>query len=508
MTALVPPSALRRVVESASGLAHAQQSKQDIALCPVILAGGSGTRLWPLSRERFPKQLINLLGDESLFQITNRRLDGIAQEGYSLQDTLLVCRHDHYTVLADQVRAQGRRSTAILEPVGRNTAPALTLAALHLTAAGQDPVMVVMPADHLIQQADIFHLAIREAARLAATGAIATLGVVPDRAATGYGYIRLGGAVGDAGARRLERFVEKPTQELAETYLGSGEYWWNSGIFVMRASVWLAAIRRFRPDILEGSQAVHASRSIAGDRVSLDAAAFADCPAESIDYAVMEKLGADRDMPAVVVPLTADWSDIGSWDALWEALPKNEKGNVGKGNVLFENSTDSLVHAEGRLVACLGVENVIIIETADAVLVADKAHAQGVKAVVDRMRQGGRQEVISHRKEHRPWGHFECLGQGSRHQVKRLTVEPGEVLSLQMHYHRDENWVVVSGTAQVTCGDDTFLLTEGQSTFIPAGVKHQVRNPGKTVLEIIEVQSGSYLGEDDIVRFEDKYGRQ
>jgi mannose-1-phosphate guanylyltransferase/mannose-6-phosphate isomerase len=480
----------------------------DIPLRPVILAGGSGTRLWPLSRERFPKQLLKLLGDESLFQITNRRLDGLAAAGYELHKPLLVCRQDHYAILAGQLREQGKSCTAILEPVGRNTAPALTMAALHAAENGQDPVMVVMPSDHLIQDVETFHDAIREGARLAAEGAIATLGVVPDRAASGYGYIRLGAGVGAAGARRIDCFVEKPTPALAQTYLNSGEYWWNSGIFIMRASAWLAAIEDFRPDILGACQRVHGTRSARDESISLDESAFAACPSESIDYAVMERLGAEGGVPAVVVPLPAGWSDIGSWDALWEVLPKNEKGNVSRGNVLFEKSSGSLVHSEGRLVACLGVENVVVIETADAVLVADKAHAQDVKAVVDRMKLGEHQEIVSHRKEHRPWGHFECLGQGHRHQVKRLVVEPGEALSLQMHFHRAEHWVVVSGTAEVRCGSETFLLTEGQSTFIPTGAVHQVRNPGKTLLEIIEVQSGSYLGEDDIVRFEDKYGRQ
>ncbi|WP_430869887.1 mannose-1-phosphate guanylyltransferase/mannose-6-phosphate isomerase [Cupriavidus basilensis] len=480
----------------------------NIPLLPVILAGGSGTRLWPLSRERFPKQLLKLLGDESLFQITNRRLDGLSGAGYELQEPLLVCRQDHHTILAEQLHGQGRTCTSILEPVGRNTAPALTMAALHASENGQDPVMVVMPSDHLIQNVDTFHDAIREAARLAAEGTIATLGVVPDRAAAGYGYIRLGAGVGTAGARRIDRFVEKPSQTLAQTYLNSGEYWWNSGIFVMRASAWLAAIQDYRPDILEACQRVHATRSAGGESISLDADAFAACPSESVDYAVMERLGAEGGVPAVVVPLPSGWSDIGSWDALWEVLPKNEKGNVSRGNVLFENSTGNLIHSEGRLVACLGVDNVVVIETADAILVAGKAHAQDVKTLVDRMKLGGHREIVSHRKEYRPWGHFESLGQGHRHQVKRLVVEPGETLSLQMHYHRAEHWVVVSGTAEVRCGSETFLLTENQSTFIPTGTVHQVRNPGKTLLEIIEVQSGSYLGEDDIVRFEDKYGRQ
>jgi mannose-1-phosphate guanylyltransferase/mannose-6-phosphate isomerase len=481
-------------------------------ILPVILAGGSGTRLWPLSREHHPKQLIGLIADESLLASTARRLDGIANAELA-NELLLVCGEHHRFMSAAQVRASGKPARIVLEPAARNTAPALTLAALDARANHDDPVLVVMPADHAVTDTKAFQHAVAQAARYAHEGAIATLGVLPRRAETGYGYIKIGaplaGANGASGGHEIERFVEKPHQELAQQYLQSGEYWWNSGIFVMRASTWLAAIEALHPAMFAACDAAWRNGTTEAGFFKADAAAFETCPSDSIDYAVMEHL-ADTpglDMQGVVVPLAAGWSDVGSWDAIWEIMPKDAAGNVARGRVMFEGTEDSFAHSEGRLIACVGLKDVVVVETADAVLVANKHDVQQVKAIVARLKSEQHAEAQDHRKVHRPWGYYDSIDHGERFQVKRIVVEPGKQLSLQMHYHRAEHWVVVRGTAKVTCGDRTFLLSENESTYIPLGTVHRLENPGKTPLEIIEVQSGHYLGEDDIVRFDDQYGR-
>jgi len=500
--------------------AHATAAALEVTVQPVILAGGSGTRLWPLSREHCPKQLIGLIDDKSLLEGTLRRIDSAFVPGTSpalavtKAEPLVVCCEDLRLLTLDCLERSATTTRMMLEPVPRNTAPALTVAALAAlaaqtgTAQGVDPVLIVMPADHLIVDHAAFAAALGEAAIHAAHGAIVTLGVPPERAETGYGYIRTGAALGANGARSIDRFVEKPDQELAEHYVVSGEYWWNSGIFVVRASVWQAAIAHCHPEIATACEnAFKKARLDADGTVHLDRAAFAACPSDSIDYAVMERIGSDARLTGVVVPLVAGWSDVGAWDAVWQVSEKNADGNVARGRVLFEGASDSFVHSEGRLVACVGLTGVVIVETADAVLVAAKDRVQDVKAIVGRLKADHGAEAQEHRKVQRPWGFYDSLDHGERFQVKRIVVKPGGRLSLQMHHHRAEHWVVVRGTARVTRGDEVFLLSENQSTYIPLGVTHRLENPGKTPLELIEVQSGGYLGEDDIVRFDDRYGR-
>jgi mannose-1-phosphate guanylyltransferase/mannose-6-phosphate isomerase len=471
---------------------------------PVILSGGSGTRLWPASREHYPKQLIALVDQDTLLQSTLKRFAGIPHAA-----PLVVCNEEYRFLTAEQLRAAGTTARSIvLEPTGRNTAPALTLAALNL--ADEDPVMAVMPADHVINNVAAFQQALKEAAALAQGGAVVTFGVLADRPETGYGYIQAGAVVSSAGcARALARFVEKPDRETAEKYLASGDYLWNSGIFVLRARTWLNALAHFRPDILAAcKEAVAAGKKDADFfRVSRDI--FNACPSDSIDYAVMEKLpqAAALGIPVHVVPLDAGWSDVGAWDALWAVAQKDASGNATRGDVMLADTRDSLVHADSRMVALVGVKDLVVVETPDAVMVADKAHTQEVKTIVNRLKADKRSEASSHRKVHRPWGYYDSIDHGPRFQVKRIVVSPGASLSLQMHHHRAEHWVVVRGTARVTCGEKVFLLAENESTFIPIGTTHRLENPGKVALEIIEVQSGEYLGEDDIVRFEDTYGR-
>ena len=478
---------------------------------PVILAGGSGTRLWPMSREQYPKQLIGLLGDDSLLQSTTRRLDAL-DAGYPLADQLVVVgNEEHRFTTAEQLRTSGKASHLMLEPVGRDTAPALTVAALSIVAQDQDGVMVVMPADHAVADTARFHAAVTAGVQQAAAGHIVTMGIVPTRAETGYGYIRVGAPAdaGAAGARRLDRFVEKPHLELAQRYVSSGEYWWNSGIFIMRASTWLKAIRHFQPAIHAACTEAFAGGKADGDFFRLARDAFAASPSNSIDYAVMEKLGNDASVCAgVVVPLDAGWSDVGSWDAIWQILPKDADDNVGRGRVMFEGAASTFAHSEGRLIACVGTQDLVVVETADAILVADRSRVQDVKKVVGRIRSEQGPEAANHRKVHRPWGHYDSVDTGERFQVKRIVVKPGARLSLQMHHHRAEHWIVVRGTALVTRGEERFIVSENESAYIPLGVTHRLENPGKMPLEIIEVQSGSYLGEDDIVRFDDTYGRQ
>lgn len=475
-------------------------------IIPVVLSGGSGTRLWPLSREKYPKQLLPLVGEQSMLQATVARMDGIAE----LAEPLLVCNDEHRFVVAEQLRLLGKQGKVILEPFGRNTAPALALAALWARQQGGDPVLVVMPADHVILEGDVFRVAVTKAARLAETGVAVTFGITPDCPETGYGYIQQGAAlVGESGAFKLTRFVEKPNRETAESYLDSGDFLWNSGIFVLLASTWLNALAVCRPDILQACENALQGDGQDGDFIRVDRAAFEQCPSDSIDYAVMERLTAGTTgLPeSAVIPLAAGWSDVGAWDALWKVLPKCGEGNATRGDVMLEGCKDTLVVSESRLVACIGLSNVVVVETDDAVLVAHHDATQDVKKIVDRLKADKRSVAQWHRKVYRPWGWYDGVDSGERFQVKRIGVKPGASLSLQMHHHRAEHWIVVSGTAQVTKGDEVFLVSENQSTYIPLGVTHRLKNPGVVALEMIEVQSGSYLGEDDIVRFEDTYGR-
>ena len=482
---------------------------------PVVLSGGSGTRLWPISREKYPKQLLPLVDENSMLQSTVVRLEGLE----NLAEPLLICNEEHRFVVAEQVRLLGKRGTVLLEPVGRNTAPAMTLAALWACRNGDDPVLVVMPADHVIADGTSFRQTVERAIPLALAGAAVMFGITPDCAETGYGYIQQGAALADgSGAFELARFVEKPDRATAEAYLAAGDYLWNSGIFVMRASVWLAALAIGRPDILAVCRQAMAESKDDGDFVRIGRETFAACPADSIDYAVMERLtlgpavgsmvAALPGLPrGVVIPLAAGWSDVGAWDALWKVLPKCGDGNAVRGDVLLENCHNTLAFSESRLVACVGVSDLVVVETDDAILVAHHDATQDVKKIVDRLKAEKRSVALLHRKVYRPWGWYDGVDSGERFQVKRIGVKPGGTLSLQMHYHRAEHWIEVSGTARVTKGDEVFLVTENQSTYIPLGVTHRLENPGTVALEMIEVQSGSYLGEDDIVRFEDTYGR-
>ncbi len=480
---------------------------------PVILSGGSGTRLWPLSREKYPKQLLPLVGEDSLLQATVRRIDGLA--GADLANPMVVCNEEYRFVIAEQLRLMGKTGTIVLEPVGRNTAPALTIAAL-TAAQGGDPVLLVMPADHVIVDGTAFRAAVQRGADLAIKGNIVTFGITPDAPETGYGYIQAGAAIDSAnppgGARQIARFVEKPDLKTAQAYLDDGAYLWNGGIFMMLASVWNHAIRICRPDIYEACQSAVSEVARDGEFVRVQKERFSSCPSDSIDYAVMERLARGVDTgallpPGVVIPLTAGWSDVGSWDALWAVLPKDAAGNVSQGDAILQDCANTLVLSGSRLVACVGVSDLVVIETPDAVLVSHKSKTQNVKNVVDALKQKNRPEAQIHRKVFRPWGWYDGVDAGERFQVKRIVVKPKGILSLQMHHHRAEHWIVVSGTARVTRGEETFLVSENQSTFIPLGTTHRLENPGHVPLEMIEVQSGSYLAEDDIVRFEDVYGR-
>ncbi|WP_409518732.1 mannose-1-phosphate guanylyltransferase/mannose-6-phosphate isomerase [Paraburkholderia sp. LEh10] len=486
-------------------------AKECRRIVQVILAGGSGTRLWPISREHYPKQLIDVIGDQSLLQATMTRMQGFANTWDVAAEPVIVCGAEHSFATREQARQCGVKPCVVVEPARRDTAPALTLAALaalSASAGGDDPILVAMPADHAIADVPALHRAIEHAARHAQAGEIATLGVPPTRADTGFGYIRLGARL-QSGAHRIDRFVEKPAAELAAQYVASGGYWWNSGMFVVRASVWLAAVEHFQPDMHAACIQAHASGTREDDSIAPGAPEFEGCPSDSIDYAVMEQLGKpDSPFTGVVVPLEAGWSDLGSWDAVWQAMDKDEFGNVANGRVLLEGATATYARAQGgRLVACVGTHDLVVVETDDAVLVADRSHVQDVKGLVSRIRKEKSPEADNHRKVHRPWGFYDSIDHGDRFQVKRIVVSPGACLSLQMHHHRAEHWVVVSGTALVTRGEEQFLLTENQSTYIPLGVKHRLENPGHMPLQIIEVQSGAYLGEDDIVRFDDNYGR-
>ncbi|AWI54134.1 mannose-1-phosphate guanylyltransferase/mannose-6-phosphate isomerase [Aquabacterium olei] len=479
------------------------------ALLPVIMAGGSGTRLWPLSRALYPKQFLVLQGTQSLFQQAHLRLQSLAADDIAVGKPCVVGNEEHRFLVLDQLRElKGEPSSLLLEPVGRNTAPAVTLAALQATAEGADPIMVVTPADQTVTNERAFTQAVQTAVRAAAEGDIVILGITPDRPETGFGYIRTSDA--DAvGVRGVDAFVEKPDLEKAKAYVADGGYFWNSGMFVMRASRWLAALGHFRPDILAATQASFAARGTDAQFVRPGKAEFAAVPSESVDYAVMEQCPShpEAGFKVRMVPLDAGWSDLGAWDAVWQVSERDANGNAAQGDALFQSSTNTLVHATSRLVAAVGLDNVVVVETPDAVLVADRNSSQDVKKIVATLEKQSRSEGTLHRRVHRPWGWYDSIDMGPRFQVKRIMVKPKASLSLQMHHHRAEHWIVVSGTAEVTNGDQVLLLGENQSTYIPLGTVHRLVNPGAIPLEIIEVQSGSYLGEDDIVRFQDNYGR-
>jgi mannose-1-phosphate guanylyltransferase/mannose-6-phosphate isomerase len=478
-----------------------------VLIQPVVLSGGSGTRLWPLSREKYPKQLLPLIGEDSLLQATVRRVEGIA--GVQVAAPMIVCNEEYRFVIAEQMRLMGKDGPILLEPVGRNTAPALTLAALAAMRDGADPILLVMPADHVIVDTPVFQEVVRQGAALADAGTVVTFGITPDSPETGYGYIQTGPALGQGSACKIARFVEKPDLATAQSYLDAGSYLWNSGLFMMRASVWLSAIGVCRDDILSACRTAWAQGSADGAFLRVGKDAFAQCPADSIDYAVMERIAAGaQTLPAgVVIPLAAGWSDVGAWDALWKVLAKDSAGNVAQGDVLLHGCRNTLALSAGRLLACIGVQDLVVVETPDAILVSHKDKTQEVKQIVDRLKRDGRSEGQLHRKVFRPWGSYDGVDAGERFLVKRIIVKPGAILSMQMHHHRAEHWIVVRGTAKVTREDSTYLVSENESTFIPLGTRHRLENPGRLPLEMIEVQSGSYLGEDDIVRFEDIYGR-
>ena len=472
------------------------------------MAGGSGTRLWPLSRSLHPKQFLPLLGENTMLQATINRLNQLA-----VAAPVTICNESHRFIVAEQLRTINKEGSIILEPEGRNTAPAIALAANLVLSEqiaaqntlGNDPLLLILAADHIIQDEAAFTLAVQKAMPLAQQGKLVTFGIVPKSAHTGYGYILSGESLGDAeqeSAFKVKEFVEKPNEKTAQKYLDNGGYYWNSGMFLFKASRYLEELNTHRPDIAEACKASLKNTSSDLDFIRIDSEAFIKCPDESIDYAVMEKT-----QDAVVVPLDAGWNDIGSWSALWEESVKDENGNAVTGDAILQDTHNSLIHSNERLVATVGLDNIVIIDTKDAVMVAHKDRVQDVKAIVAELKDRGRNEWKIHREVYRPWGKYDSIDQGERYQVKRITVKAGEKLSLQMHHHRAEHWIVVSGTAKVTLADATQLVTENESIYIPIGITHSLENPGKLPLEMIEVQSGSYLGEDDIIRFEDRYGR-
>ncbi|OUS01190.1 mannose-1-phosphate guanylyltransferase/mannose-6-phosphate isomerase [Gammaproteobacteria bacterium 54_18_T64] len=470
-------------------------------MIPVVLSGGSGSRLWPLSRAHYPKQFIPLASEQTMLQETLGRLQGLSAEALS---PLVICNEQHRFMVAEQLRELDVLAKGILlEPVGRNTAPAVALAAL---AAAPDEILLVLPADHVINDIGAFHSAIELACREAEKGALVTFGVVPTSAQTGYGYIQAAseGVASEGGlvAQRIQQFVEKPDLATAQAYVDSGDYYWNSGMFAFKAGRYLEELARFQPDMLNACRAAFDGARVDMDFTRLDKAAFSACPDDSIDYAVMEK--TDN---AVVIPLDAGWSDIGSWSALWDISAKDEQGNSCKGDVLAVDTHDSYLHSNGRLLATVGIKDLVVVETDDAILVADKSRVQDVKTVVNQLKAQGRSERESHRKVYRPWGFYDSIAANGRYQAKRIVVNPGARLSLQKHYHRAEHWVVVQGTGLVTRGEEELTLAVNESIYIPIGMKHRLENPGRIPLEIIEVQTGDYLGEDDIVRFDDQYGR-
>jgi len=476
-------------------------------ILPVIMAGGSGSRLWPLSRQQFPKQFLTLHGKNSMLQATALRLSGLEH-----QPPMVICNEEHRFSVAEQFRANSiTNSGIILEPVGRNTAPAIALAAFKAAQGGNDPLLLVLAADHVITDEAAFCRSVNQASVHANANKLVTFGIVPTSPETGYGYIKRGELVCDETLEQeqhdtesfnVSEFVEKPDAKTAERYVDCGDYYWNSGLFLFKASRYLEELKTHRPDIYQACEKAMADIQSDVDFVRVNKEAFESCPDESVDYAVMEKTSQ-----AVVVPMDCGWSDVGSWSALWEIENKDASGNVFRGDVINIDTSNSYINAQEKLVAVIGLDDVVVVETKDAILVSKKSDVQKVKNIVNKLKSEDRSEFKSHREVYRPWGKYDSVDSSERFQVKRITVKPGAKLSVQMHHHRAEHWVVVSGTAKVTNGDKTILLTENQSTYIPIGVIHALENPGKVELELIEVQSGSYLGEDDIVRFEDKYGR-
>ena len=469
-------------------------------MIPLILSGGSGSRLWPLSRKLYPKQFLPLTGSATMLQQTLQRL---APKG--LHKPIVVCNEEHRFIVNEQLSAIGCEAHSILlEPFGRNTAPAVAIAAMHLFAAGRDELLLVLPADHVIEDHEVFHQALDLARQAAEQGEMVLFGVPAERAETGYGYIKTGTLQDDLpkGVLPVERFVEKPDLATAQAFVEQGDYFWNSGMFLFRCSRYLEELQKYDPDIYDTCQLALSRSKSDLQFIRIDPSSFACCPDDSIDYAVMEK--TER---ACVVPLAAGWNDVGSWSALWEVRNKDANGNSLSGDVLVHDSHDCLAHSQSKLVTLVGLQDVVVVETKDAVMVAHKDRVQDVKQLVNTMTHEGRGEALNHCQVYRPWGSYDSIDSGNRFQVKRIVVKPGEQLSLQKHHHRAEHWIVVSGTARVTCDDKTFLLWENQSTYIPIAAVHRLANPGKIPLEIIEVQSGGYLGEDDIERFEDVYGR-
>jgi mannose-1-phosphate guanylyltransferase/mannose-6-phosphate isomerase len=482
-------------------------NKHPHQIVPVILCGGSGTRLWPLSRAGFPKQFLVLSGTISLFQQAIQRVNGLGADDILVGDTLIVTGEEHRFLALDQLREMPEvAATLLLEPVGRNTAPALTFAALQAVKDGEDPILVVTPSDQTVKNSATFTDAVQRSVRAAANGSIVILGIAPDKPETGYGYIKGQTDDGIYAEYSVEKFTEKPDEDTASSYLESAGYFWNSGMFVLRASVWLAALAQFRPDILQAT--VQSCAVVSSDLpfVRPDKTLFTSIPSESIDYAVMEHCpGSNVDIK--MITLDAGWNDLGSWEAVWQVGEADGDGNVTRGDTILANTKNTFVHSSSRLVSAVGVDNLVIIETADAILIADKSQSQHVKKIVSQLVKDNRQEDNLHRKVHRPWGWYDSIDEGDRFKVKRIQVKPGGSLSLQKHAHRAEHWVVIKGTAEIANGEEVLTLTENQSTYIPPGTLHRLSNPGDIPLEIIEVQSGSYVGEDDIERFKDNYGR-
>ncbi|EFJ6777688.1 mannose-1-phosphate guanylyltransferase/mannose-6-phosphate isomerase [Escherichia coli] len=469
-------------------------------LLPVIMAGGTGSRLWPMSRELYPKQFLRLYGQRSMLQETVLRLDDV-----DAREPVVICNQEHRFLVAEQLRQINKLShNIILEPVGRNTAPAIALATLSAIENGDDPILLVLAADHIINNKLAFHQAIKSAFKFALQGRLVTFSIVPTGPETGYGYIHRGQeeTLDEQIAYQVSRFVEKPNKETAESYIASGEYYWNSGMFMFRAKKYLEELEKFRPDILDACKAAIQGCEESDEFIKVDRDLFIACPDESVDYAVMEKT-----TDAVVVGLDADWSDVGSWSALWEVSPKDDKGNVLTGDTFLHNANNCYINTDEKLIAAIGVDDLVIINTKDAVLVVNKDQVQDVKKVVEYLKANHRSEYKRHREIYRPWGRCDVVVQTERFNVNRITVKPGAAFSMQMHHHRTEHWVILSGTGEVTIKDQKFLLTENQSTFIPIGAQHRLENPGKIPLELLEIQSGSYLGDDDIIRIKDQYGR-
>jgi len=469
-------------------------------IIPVILSGGSGTRLWPLSRALRPKQLLSLVSNHTMIQDTVTRLTGINK----IANPIIVCNEEHRFTIAEQMREMNITPSAIiLEPFGKNTAPAVAISALQSQKKEEDPVLLVLPADHVIGNKPVFHEAVQTGYEAALENKLVTFGIIPNAPETGYGYIKSSAKQEHENVFAVERFIEKPDADTAQSYFDDGSYYWNSGMFMFKASVYLEELKKHNKEMFNCSQAALSSASVDMDFIRLDSAIFESCPADSIDYAVMEKTVA-----ASVIPVDMQWNDIGSWSALWEVGAADENGNVTHGDVLLEDTKNTYIHSDSRLVTTVGLTDHVIVETADAVLVAHRDKAQNVKEIVAQLKAANRDEAVIHHKAYRPWGAYECIDHDSRFQVKRITVNVGASLSLQLHHHRAEHWIVVQGTARVTCGEKVFLMSENESTYIPLGEKHRLENSGKIPLELIEVQTGSYLGEDDIVRFDDVYGRE